>query len=284
MLLASLIPSSIHPYLRPAYQGIRSRFDRFDRMIDRRTMSDREFEELLDRLGIVTGATVFLHSSMSRITRRVPSMSPLKLIGTLQNAVGQGGTLALPTFPFLGKQFPYLQKNPRFDSRRTPSQVGLVTEVFRRLPGVTRSLHPTHPVAAWGRHATELTSSHHLGTTFGPTSPFYKLQEFGGRVIGIGTRLESYTILHVADDLPIRAKQVFAEPHQTVITHDGSDIYYDVRPLRPDASRNIGRVERELLRRGVLTYITVAGLRCSTADAGQFIRSSTQLVEEGRFL
>src|SRR5881397_1311983 len=46
------------------------------------------------------------------------------------------------------KAYFYVQKNPKFDLRRTPSKVGPLTEVFRPLPSVVRSLHPTHPVAA----------------------------------------------------------------------------------------------------------------------------------------
>jgi aminoglycoside 3-N-acetyltransferase len=209
----------------------------------------------------------------------------LKLIGLLQTALGETGTLAVPTFPFQGKQYDYVRKQRTFNVRRTPSQVGLLTEVFRRMPGVMRSAHPTHPVAAWGKHAIELTSTHHLGPTFGETSPFYKLALFDGRVIGIGTRLESYTILHVADELSdTQRRRVFSEPVRSMITNGTEEVPYEVRPLRPDARRNMTRVEKALLQNGVLTYITVAGLRCSTSKANEFIQASMKLIDEGRFL
>jgi len=276
---------TIPAYLRPMYRELKLRASRVDRFIDRRTMTESRFENLLAKLGIVPGATIFLHSSMDEITRRVRGMTAPRLLQLLQDTLGHSGTLLLPTFPFVGKQYFYVQRNPKFDVKRTPSKVGLLTEVFRRLPGVVRSLHPTHPVAAWGRHAIELTSTHHLGSTFGETSPFYKIQNVGGRVVGLGTRIESYTILHVADDLhPKRRRQVFAEQHSTLLIDGDSQIHYQFLPLRPDAGRNLARVEKQLLRRGVLTYISAAGLKCATAGAADFIRASMRLAEEGIFL
>jgi aminoglycoside 3-N-acetyltransferase len=275
----------IKDVLRPVYREAKAYADRVHRFIDRRTISEDEFRQLIARLGIVPGATIFIHSSMDEIARRAPHLTAVRVIQILQDALTDAGTLLLPTFPFQGKQFDYVRRHPTFDVKRTPSQVGLMTEVFRRMPGVVRSLHPTHPVAAWGRNAVELTSTHHLGPTFGDTSPFCKLQAFEGRIIGIGTQLESYTILHVADELhPIRRTQVFASPHVTMITNGKEQIEYNVCPLRRDASRRMARVERALRERGALTYISAGGLRCSTAEAGAFIRASLELVDKGLFL
>ena len=284
-IVSTLVPRSLQMYLRPVYHGLRAHANRIDRWIDRRTLSENALRDLLKRLGIVRGAAIFLHTSMDEIRRRVPSLSPGRFIEIVQTMLGENGTLAVPTFPFRGKQYDYVRKNPRFDAARTPSQVGLITEVFRRMPGVVRSLHPTHPVAAWGRYAGDLTSTHHLGPTFGETSPFYKLKDVDGSVVGIGTRLESYTILHVADELhPKRREDVFADIHSTVITNGGAPFQYDVRPLKPDASRRMAQVEKAMLDRGALQYVSASGLKCSTAKASDFIRTSLELIDEGRFL
>src|SRR5262245_7820819 len=137
-ILEAVIPRSFQSYLRPVYKEVKARANRIDRLIDRRTMSEGDFGELISRLGIVPGATVFLHSSMDELTRCLPHLTAAGLIQILQSTLGSNGTLAMPTFPFRGKQYDYLQRNPRFDVARTPSQVGLLTEVFRRMPGVER--------------------------------------------------------------------------------------------------------------------------------------------------
>ena len=99
------------------------------------------------------------------------------LLELMLRIAGSERTLAMPAF-FFGT-FPelfdlaYYRKYPRFDVRRTPSQMGLVTELFRRTPGVTRSLHPTHSICALGPLANELCATHHLSPwRFGELSPF----------------------------------------------------------------------------------------------------------------
>jgi len=71
--------------------------------------------------------------------------------------------------------------------KRCISEMGLLTEVFRRKPGVKRSLHPTHSVCALGPLAEELTATHHLSKTrLGKHSPFEVMARRKTVVIGIG--------------------------------------------------------------------------------------------------
>ena len=80
-------------------------------------------------------------------------------------ATRASGTVLMPTLPFGGVAIDYARKNPVFDVRRTPSQTGLLTEIFRRSAGVLRSVHPTHPVAVAGHGAVEMVEGHHLAAT-----------------------------------------------------------------------------------------------------------------------
>lgn len=64
------------------------------------------------------------------------------------------GLLVLPTHTWA-----YINKNnPRFYVDKSPSCVGILTELFRKRPGVVRSLHPTHSVAALGKDAKEFVA------------------------------------------------------------------------------------------------------------------------------
>src|SRR6202158_1809795 len=87
---------------------------------------------------------LMVHSSIS-------DMQPMyrgtarDLVDLLLHLVGPERTLAMPAFFFGSAELynrDYYRKHRRFDVRRTPSQMGLVTEIFRRWPGVIRSLHP----------------------------------------------------------------------------------------------------------------------------------------------
>ena len=228
-----------------------------------------------------------VHSSFSHVRRRVPGLSPKGLIALLQEQLGPEGTLLMPTFPFQGSQGEYAEKNPRFDVQRTPSKVGVLTEVFRQMQGVVRSKHPTHPVAAWGRNASEIVSTHHLGPTFGVTSPFYRLREFEGIVVGLGTRYRyAFTIGHVIEELHPRLRQHDFEKssRRMIIVDEGGEIPYEFRVLRPDLPREFNRLTRILRKDKVLRYVTAAGLPCAVVKADPFIRRSLQLAEENRYI
>ena len=284
--LKRFIPKSFQPYIRPAYRSVRKHLEQIDRSIDKRTLSEAEFESLLQRLGFNPGAVIFVHSSMNELSRRVPALSPMKVLQIMQQLVGTSGTLLLPTFPFQGLQLRYVETHDRFDTRRTPSQAGLITEVFRRLPGVVRSIHPTHPVAAWGKHATALTEDHHRGETFGPNSPICKIREYDGIVAGLGIGIEKFTIAHVPEELHPKARTYCFEPVRRKMTiMDGDHIFdYEFRCLRAGVDRVYRPVESALVRDGILRNVVAGGLRCATADAGLYIRRSMELLDANQYL
>jgi aminoglycoside 3-N-acetyltransferase len=162
----------------------------------------------LRSLGIRPGDTVLAHTSLARFegftggTSEGPLAQVRPAIQALQTAVGEQGSLLLPTLPFLGTALEYVQSGRLTDINRTPSQMGLLTEIFRRLPGVTRSIHPTHPVAAWGNRATELTANHYKALTpCGRNSPFHRLLEVDGKILLAGVDFRTMTFFHYVEEL-----------------------------------------------------------------------------------
>lgn len=282
--LSQGITNTARAWLAPAYRRLRRHWVRLNRAVDRRALSRPDLVRVLQTLGVTSGATVLVHSSMESLSRRVPGLTPLQLVRLLQELLGEEGTLLMPTFPFHGRQRDYAERCDTFDVRETPSQAGLVTEVFRRMPGVMRSLHPTHPVAGWGRHAANLLATHHLGTTFGPHSPLYKLGELGGHVVGLGTRpRDTFTILHVPEELhpAIRAWAYEEEPRVITIVDGTRRVPYRLHVLRVDAERDrfeLGLL-KALLREGVVKSMVEGGLQCSTARADQVIERALDLID-----
>src|SRR2546428_309688 len=102
-------------------------------------------------------AILMLHSSISNMQPMYQGTAK-DLLEFLLRFVGPERTLAMPAFFFGTPELfdrAYYRQHPRFDVRRTPSQMGLVTELFRRRPDVVRSLHPAHSVCAFGPLANE---------------------------------------------------------------------------------------------------------------------------------
>ena len=99
----------------------------------------------LKKLGICPGDKVLMHSSYKSLGTVDGGIDTF--LDALMELLGPDGTLMLPTFTY-----DYVTlSNPVFDIRYTMSNVGYTTEVFRKKPGVVRSLHPTHSLAVWGK-------------------------------------------------------------------------------------------------------------------------------------
>ncbi len=149
----------------------------------------------LQELGINSGDTVLIHSSLKSLGEPV---SPDKVIEALIRAV-DGGTVVFPALSYL-----HCNKNNRFfDYYKTPSNVGAIPEYFRtKVPGVVRSLCPTHSCCALGENADYVTSGHFLDTTpCGENSPFRRIKELGGKILFLGCGMRPNTSMHAVEEL-----------------------------------------------------------------------------------
>lgn len=147
---------------------------------------------------------LMVHSSVNNLDPMYKG-SALELLKALIEYCGPDRTLVMPTFNFgdngegtRGR----LQKNPRFDLRRTPSQMGLLTELFRRSRGVVQSRHPGYRVAALGPLAEELTAGHeHAPSGMGKSTPFDFMALNNAQIIGVGKTFQVMTQVHHVESL-----------------------------------------------------------------------------------
>ena len=164
------------------------------------------------RLGLVSGQTVLVHSSLSALGYVVGS--PVAVIQALLDVLTTAGTLVMPAHsgdysdPALWENPPVpeawqetiRQTMPLYDPRRTPTRgLGRMPELFRTWPDVLRSSHPQMSFAAWGKQARFVTEGHELAFGFGETSPLARVYDLDGHVLLIGAGYDSNTSLHLAE-------------------------------------------------------------------------------------
>lgn len=207
--------------------------------------------EELARLLPVDFEILMVHSSYDALLPMYKE-SPCELIAALIRICGPERTLVMPAWVMGGRNFDtrtYFSTRP-FDVRRTPSELGLLAEVFRRTPGVLRSLHPTCSVCALGPLAPELTATHHLARTgLGPDSPFGTMTHRRTTVLGLG--VEYYRCLthaHTAKDVlgdafPIKFRS--ASMPVTLIDYDGNSLQFELG--LPDRSTDAPKLDLRLL-------------------------------------
>lgn len=226
-------------------------------------------------------AILMLHSSISNMQPMYQGTAK-DLLEFLLRFVGPERTLAMPTFFFGTPELfdrAYYRQHPRFDVRRTPSQMGLVTELFRRRPDVVRSLHPTHSVCAFGPLANELCATHHLSPcACGEFSPFGIMGLHKTIIVGLGVEYyRTLTQVHsmeqiLGDRYPIPQEQ--EDPvHVDLVDKTGNTTHYEM--CRPPSRAFVLRIERlgkfvqpgdikEWCFRGTIMYVTEAAKIDST--------------------
>ncbi len=148
---------------------------------------------------------LMVHSSVNHM-KPMYSDGPLDLVRMLQAFCGPERTLVMPAFyfgdPALGGTRATFLQRPRFDLRRTPSMMGLATELFRRSKGVLQSRHPVYRFSASGPLARTLTEGHErAGTPAGRGTPFDFMASHDTRIIGIGKPFQVLTQVHHVEDL-----------------------------------------------------------------------------------
>ena len=155
---------------------------------------------------------LMVHSSVNHMQPMFTD-SPLELVKMLMSFCGPNRTLAMPAFyfgdPEIGGAYATFSQRPRFDLKRVASQMGLATELFRRMPGVVQSRHPVYRMAALGPLAKELTYGHEFAEDpAGVGTPFDFMAKHNTRILGIGKPFQVLTQAHhvegvLGDDFPV---------------------------------------------------------------------------------
>lgn len=136
---------------------------------------------------------MFLHSnlfSFGLIEKGVAGLYELIL-----EWLGPDGTLLMPSFSY------HNDSSKPWKCNETPAKTGVLTEYFRKRPGVRRSLHPIHSVVAAGTQAVFFTEDIDP-SSFGEKSPFAKLYRCNAHNISLGTEFEGgATYLHYIEEM-----------------------------------------------------------------------------------
>jgi aminoglycoside 3-N-acetyltransferase len=256
-----------------------------------------DLRDALRQLGLAPGDVLMVHSAFDRFLGF--QGGPVDVIHALQDAVGTGGTLLMPTIPFQGSAIAYARGDPVFDAQHTVSRMGLITELFRRTPGVVRSRHPTHSVAAWGREAETIIAGHErAGTPCGRSTPYGRLLEHDGKILLAGVPANTMTFCYyVAEELeprlahavltrevyPLRWKDAAGAVRVShvrlfspLLDHDLSPLVGELKRRRAWREQRVGRVPLVLLRAREV-YDAARAL----ADRGMFPRERVKSGQHG---
>ncbi|MBM4046652.1 MAG: AAC(3) family N-acetyltransferase, partial [Planctomycetes bacterium] len=182
-------------------------------------LTSEDIRRGLEALGLGRGMGLMAHSSLSAFGWVEGGAEAV--IRALQALVGPEGTILMPSFNHgaifregrsASADAPVAGGPGVFDPLKTPTSNGRIPDTFWRMPGVFRSLNPTHAFAAWGRDAERYTANHHLTLTMGEDSPLGLLARegrsasadaptAGGWQANLGTTHHTTTAKHLAETM-----------------------------------------------------------------------------------
>ena len=183
----------------------------------------------------------------------------------------------------------WLASGKPMNVRRSPSMMGLVSEVFRRSEGVHRSLSATHPLLAWGRDAEAFVQGHEdTDRPFGAGSPFARLLERDALVLGFDAPFSTFTFhMYVEDQFADRLPVPLYEPELhsgKVIDYAGTESVQRVRVPSALANRH-RRLDRIVARHehnGALGRARVGNTQLVWIRASAMLQGVKELVDSGQ--
>ena len=250
-----------------------------------RSYGPDELTAALRRLGIQETDTLLVHSNFEPLSGF--RGTPMDVVDTLANFVGQRGNLLMVSIPFRGSAYDYLAQGKVFNVRKTLSMMGLITEMFRRRPGTRRSLHPTHPVLALGNDAEWLVAGHEACRfPCGPGSPFEKFHSLNGKILFFDVGFGSITFFHYVEHrtqahlpFPVYDDRLFDAP---VVDEAGTPSTVHTQAYSR-IGRDADRLETAMRRGGRVRETRVGNSRLLLVTAADVVASQTTMVQAGDY-
>ncbi|MFJ8472271.1 aminoglycoside N(3)-acetyltransferase [Kitasatospora sp. NPDC094011] len=240
------------------------------------------------RVGVRPGMALIVHSSLSALGRVEGGAAAV--VASLREAVGPGGTVAVPAFTgsTVCDPAPYHAglPSPKIAELRAavplfhadlPSPMGAVAETLRALPESLRSTHPQASVAAVGAHAREVTARRSLGWAVGRESPFGALHDLGGYVLLVGVGHNRNTFLHYAETFaPNRRLKLRRFPMEL----QGERVWIEAPDVGNDNDTHFPVVGREFEERAGIREVLVGTAPCRLVPVRELIPFAVRRLTE----
>lgn len=154
----------------------------------------QDLKDHLRDMGLKPTDAVMVHSSMKAIGQ-VQGGADTVLDALMEYF--EPGLLMLPAHTWAQMNDSYNV----FDPQTEPACVGLLPNMFMKRPGVVRSLHPTHSIAAYGPGAEAYVAGEIDCTT--PCTPggcWERLRSAGAKILLIGVTHTRNTYIHAVEE------------------------------------------------------------------------------------
>lgn len=233
-----------------------------------------DLKKQLKNLKINPSGTVFVHSSFKSMGEI--EGGPDTVLDALSEYMKEG-LLVLPSHTWSQVN----DEAPFFDVEKMPTNVGILTELFRHREGVIRSWHPTHSVAALGKEAKAFTSGEEkMDTPCARESVYGKLLDRKAQILLIGVDLKRNTFIHGIEEwlnIPNRIK----DSHELLYTvlSDGTTLPVPSRRHTASWSKFYSKADELLLQTDAMYIGEIGDAEVRVCDTKRMTEVLTTLLE-----
>lgn len=223
-----------------------------------------KISELLSQCGVRKSDTVIvycaLNSSEEDTAALLRELTGFFAQGLLVMPVGGGPDCSVP--------------NGIFDPAVSPSGKGMLSEMFRTMPGVVRSRHPAGSLAALGTDSAELMAGHeNCASEFSSSSPWWKLFQRGAKCLFVGCGLECSGMIAAAEEWAGTAPFYKRIRRRRLALGNGRNKRLRIKEHSGRHRRNYPKIEELLRESGLLS-------RCRWGQCDLLLMESSAVVTQ----
>jgi aminoglycoside 3-N-acetyltransferase len=240
-------------------------------------------QELIDgfyKVGLKPGDVVLVHSSYHSFGG--VEGGPQTVIDALLDVLTPEGTLIMPTF-----NFGFNQGEP-WDVRKTPSKMGVLTELVRLNPESRRVFHPFYSFAILGKLKEELAAVRYKDS-YGSDSIFARLRKLDGKIMIIGLSYNhSMTFFHHVEQTQ-GVDYRFIKKFTGEVTDETSRTYTDtftmlVRDLEKGVLTAVDPMGERLEKRGIIRIEKIGDADVKLMKANDVFRVTVEEMKQNPHL
>lgn len=235
-------------------------------------LTKNELKTGFSDLGLRAGDIVLVHSSYKSFGP--VDGGPQTVVDALLEVLTPDGTLIMPTF-----NFNFNQGEP-WDVLKTPSHMGVLTEIVRLNPDSRRVFHPFYSFSILGKLKDELTRVRYKDS-YGKESIFMRLRELDAKIMIIGlSYTHSLTFMHHIEQME-GVDYRFVKAFTGMITDENGKTYEDtftmlVRDVERGVQTEVDPMGAVMEQRGIVSIRTIGMAEVKMMKANEVYRVVSQ--------
>ncbi len=219
------------------------------------------FEDYLKKSNVQAGQHVLIHGAYRKLRTAFPGLTIEGMIETLQRMLGPGGSIILPAFTYCFKRS--VGAYEVFDPRHSASKTGMISEIFRSLPGVVRTSSATHSFALWGSVTCDIQESNSPASPLGKESVLdWLVRQEDACALMLGTDFTSFSLGHYLEvAAPVPWANVSPWDHLHVLKTGVSVAGEQALREIPGCAKSFVSFEKWLTAEGLIRYHQTGAFR-----------------------